>query len=287
MQKTFACKYCGKQWETNQKRNGHQTHCKLNPKKQEIEGKIGKSLSGKYFGKIEPKLQRTISCLKCGNQFKLSLTRFQYQSGKHTKHCSRACANSRIHSKDVKDKISNSLKDNFENIAYTNCMICGKLFIRKASKPKKICSSQCLSIHRKELSKLALESGGGWRSRKIISYPEQFFMKVLTNNDIEYVHNYKVEKNILDETERGCFFLDFYLPEYNIDLEIDGSQHELQQNIVHDAYRDSLISKEYIIYRIKWNSINTKLGSVLMKTKINEFLEYLKGYSLIGKNDGL
>lgn len=39
--------------------------------------------------------------------------------------------------------------------------------------------------------------------------------------------------------------------------------------------RDSFLrEKGYIIYRIPWNSINKEKGKILMKEKINKFLEF-------------
>ena len=43
MQKTYICKYCGKLWESSNKRNGHQIRCKLNPNINEINHKIFKT----------------------------------------------------------------------------------------------------------------------------------------------------------------------------------------------------------------------------------------------------
>ena len=35
-----------------------------------------------------------------------------------------------------------------------------------------------------------------------------------------------------------------------------------------------IISEGYIVYRISWNRISTKSGSLLMKEKIDKFLEF-------------
>ena len=58
-----------------------------------------------------------------------------------------------------------------------------------------------------------------------------------------------------------------------IDLEIDGKQHEYEDRKKHDIERDRYLrSKGYLVYRIKWNEINSENGKQLMKSKIDDFL---------------
>jgi very-short-patch-repair endonuclease len=58
----------------------------------------------------------------------------------------------------------------------------------------------------------------------------------------------------------------------NIDLEIDGKQHEIRKE--HDEKRDFYVSKQYKVYRIKWKSINNESGKKYMKNEIGKFLEF-------------
>lgn len=160
------------------------------------------------------------------------------------------------------------------------CVICGKDFIV----PKRTngsysrtttCSVEC---HRKlasnrgkeVMSKLISEGRHiGWQSRNIISYPEQFWMKVLENNNIDYKHNFPFEK----------YFLNFFI---NVDgrlinLEIDGKQHKYPEREASDRVRDEFIKSNNIeVYRIEWNSINTENGKLQMKNKIDKFIEFIK-----------
>ena len=58
-----------------------------------------------------------------------------------------------------------------------------------------------------------------------------------------------------------------------IDLEIDGKQHKYQDRVQHDKLRDKRLRENgYLVYRIDWNEINSKQGSLKMKYKINQFL---------------
>ena len=92
---------------------------------------------------------------------------------------------------------------------------------------------------------------------------------VLKNNGITYTHNYHFNK----------YFLDFYIEINNrkIDLEIDGKQHNYPDRIVKDKERDEFVLSNNIeVYRISWNSINTKKGKIIMKEKIDNFLKFIK-----------
>ncbi len=113
----------------------------------------------------------------------------------------------------------------------------------------------------------------GWSSRNIESYPEKFFKRVLENNNIEYEFNKPVLKKDLGVNEIGSYFLDFYIPSKNIDLEIDGGQHRYRKD--HDDLRDSRISKSYNVYRIKWKNINSESGKEYIRGEIDKFLLFL------------
>lgn len=104
------------------------------------------------------------------------------------------------------------------------------------------------------------------------SYAEKFFMQVLDSYNISYIYNYSVKNN-----NNYHYILDFYIEKNNkfIDLEIDGSQHLYEDRKKHDQKRDAYLkSKGYIIYRIPWNGINSENGKLLMKSKINNFLDF-------------
>lgn len=61
-----------------------------------------------------------------------------------------------------------------------------------------------------------------------------------------------------------------------IDLEIDGKQHLYPERINSDKMRDDFLkSLNYIIYRISWNEINSTNGKIIMREKINKFLNFL------------
>jgi len=115
----------------------------------------------------------------------------------------------------------------------------------------------------------------GWSTRNIESYPEKFFKEVLNSNNIDYEFNKPVKKSDLGIKCSCNYFLDFYLKDANIDLEIDGKQHD--RRIEHDNYRDShLINSGYDVYRIKWKEINSENGKKYIENEISKFIDYYK-----------
>lgn len=108
-----------------------------------------------------------------------------------------------------------------------------------------------------------------WNSRKVRSYPELFFEGVLFNNDLldSCIIEHPIPK--LD----SCYFLDFYFPEKNLDLEIDGQQHKFRQD--EDAARDAFLNdKGIMVYRIPWKNINTESGKQYITKEIQKFMEF-------------
>ena len=240
---------------------------------------------------IQEYLKNPNYCLYCGN-----IILYDRRNGKF---CNNSCAASynnkrRKHSDETKKKISESINksekfrialkqkifeyDFEKNAKIRKCVYCGKEYevpkLKNGSYSEaKTCSKECnklLMIQNGKKSYNKIKSEGrfvGWKSRNITSYPEKFFCKVLTNNNIDFQR----EKYI----KQFHYFLDFVIEKNgkSIDLEIDGKQHKSRKS--HDIIRDeNLKSLNYIVYRIEWNSLNTKEGKELMKNKINDFIKF-------------
>ena len=95
----------------------------------------------------------------------------------------------------------------------------------------------------------------------------------MKNNNIKYEHNYSITKKDLGVNEPYSYFLDFYIKDKNVDLEIDGKQHKYREE--HDKIRDKILKDNgYNVYRIKWKSINSKNGKKYIKEEINKFLGF-------------
>lgn len=316
------CEFCGKEFKKYQSLAAHKGHCKLNPNFDEEKYRQRQLKSSRIA--LEKACEKRknnrhiykLICQKCGKEYELNLTEKAFNKGNYSKFCCRSCANSRIKTLEIKEKIRNGVKTflknnpqrriqsikkekiiddingfNNGNISFDEfktkhpniiriCKICGKEFIPSiqpngnkisgANVCSKECHKQLIIDNGHKAHEIALKNGTfkGWQSRKIISYPEQFWIKVLDNNNIKYVHNYYFENK---------YFLDFYIKTNNleIDLEIDGKQHKYKDRVIHDKERDEFIKNHnLIVYRIDWNEINSENGSLLMKEKIEKFLNF-------------
>ena len=128
----------------------------------------------------------------------------------------------------------------------------------------------------KQIQKSLIAEGKhqGWKSRNTKSYAEKFWKEVLDNNNIPYQEEYVLKKSDLGIDSLNNFFLDFLLP-CNIDLEIDGKQHNYEDRKEHDKERDAILSQHgYTIYRIQWINPNTPSNKLKVQNQIKEFLDW-------------
>jgi very-short-patch-repair endonuclease len=139
------------------------------------------------------------------------------------------------------------------------CPECGKKFIGK--KKRICCSKTCALKHRTILDKTKkiisdkvkerIKNGTfvGWKSRKdkSPSYPEQYFMDLFRNENIE---GWERDKRV------GRWFIDFAFVEKMIALEIDGKQHSDRKE--KDKEKDEYLRlKGWNVVRIDWfNPVN-------------------------------
>ena len=174
----------------------------------------------------------------------------EYGSGRF---CSNKCArgfSTKSKRSLINEIVSNKLKHSLHDKTCPNCL---KDFKTKV-KRKKFCCNKCTAIYngnnintRRKLSLKAKErvANGthiGWQSRKIRSYAELFFERVLINNNIKFNYEYKINKRELGLKDSSNYFLDFYLQDFNIDLEIDGKQHEYPERKIKDEI-EKLLTK--------------------------------------------
>ena len=261
-------------------------------------------LNPKYCLYCGKKLQFEKRFNKCCNQ-SCANSYSNLKRGKHTKETNEKISKSlcntyiKLGKTNIKDKLNLIRKyynneidiEEIRNIKpelIKNCQCCGKEFIPKITKANRVsgnkyCSDDCLNksmkekVSQKVQERIKNGTFSGWKSRNIISYAENFWKNVLDNNQIPYIREYLLQYGNLYNTER--YFLDFYIELNNrkIDLEIDGKQHKYQDRIEKDKIRDKFIKEQGIeIYRIEWNEIKSKEGSLKMKEKIDKFLEFLK-----------
>jgi len=104
-----------------------------------------------------------------------------------------------------------------------------------------------------------------WQSISGRSYPEKYFEKYLINEGFIFETQYHINDG------KRNYFLDFYFPEYKINLEIDGSQHEWPERIESDRRRDDFLRSNGIkVIRIKWGDPKKKDVLCHFREKIKE-----------------
>ena len=162
---TYACKYCNKQWSTNQSRNGHQVHCPLNPKKKQIEQKIKQSNKGRSFKLISKHWVEKI-CPKCNKVYSVYITKESESLGRYKKFCSISCANSRKHSQQTKDKIGFSVKLAAEQKYDSVCERCGDSYLKSIiTKNRRYCN-KCQNKQDSWFTKACIQCGQEFQTHK-------------------------------------------------------------------------------------------------------------------------
>ena len=247
----------------------------------------------KFFSSAEIKYNNNPKfCKKCFKNIEFNKRVNDFCSSK----CS-ATYNNKLrkpYSNEIKEKISLSLKNvnkggkKILKERVKKCKYCNKEFVVHRNNnyvlsKRKTCSDVCNSFlkskNSKEIMKERVKNGvhKGWKSRNIESYPEIFFKKVLDNNNIKYEFNKIISKRSLGLCCDANYFLDFFIIDKNIDLEIDGIQHKLEERIESDKVRnEALINNGFVVYRIEWKNINTKKGKEYIKNEIDKFLKFIK-----------
>ena len=234
--------------------------------------------------KIKQWVSEQHTCKNCGKV----MTSY-FGSGTY---CSKSCANSRKHTDIEKQRISDGVRNSPKIMRkYANpdgtpiqkfCTICGtKVEPNNSSGYCLQCiqTSPELAEYRHNRSKYAssfISNHVPWKPRNETPYSEKFWTKVLDNNSIPYKHDYTM---YIDN--KHWYYADFYIEQNSkkLDLEIDGKQHNYPDRKQHDMLRDEYLTNHgYIVYRIKWNEINSDSGKSEMKDKINKFLAFY--YSL-------
>lgn len=188
-------------------------------------------------------------------------------------YCSRKCANSlnlgERHSNETKSKISKTLHQRWIDgggVEFSkSCEFCKNLFLTRKDY-QKCCSPKCSrkfrwtqpgyreNIVSQIHARVASGQHKGWTTRNILSYPEKFFKKVLEGNGFrgKFVTNHPIKKADLGFNCGACYFLDFYFPDFRLDLEIDGKQHKYEDRKASDIVRDEALTKNgYRVYRME------------------------------------
>jgi very-short-patch-repair endonuclease len=98
------------------------------------------------------------------------------------------------------------------------------------------------------------------------SYPEKYFTEVFEKEGLDVVKKFRV----------SLYELDFSIPHKRIDIEIDGSQHHLDEKIVMSDMRrtEFLESEGWDVIRVNWSNYQ-KLNYEEKSTFINDLKSYI------------
>lgn len=251
--KTVICPACGKEFETVNGKfcsrycSTHFSGNKSRIRTEESKKKISETLKNYYKNNEEARRKATEAAYKAAE------ARFhQHFERKELKELDRFCSCGK--------KIARANKSGL-------CQDC----LRHTEKGKQLMSN----ASKIAVTKLIAEGRHkGWQSRNIVSYAEKFWIIVLDNNKVPYQREF-VQKYGSKACER--YFLDFFIEKNGkkIDLEIDGKQHKYEDRKSSDAERDRrLVNLGYNVYRIDWNEISSEEGKLLMKNKIDNFMNW-------------
>lgn len=234
--------------------------------------------SNDFINTQEGKLK--IKC-NCGKVFKSTYRSFMGSRLKVCPHCV---------SKYLKDigwtdeRILNYFKDNYKEVEVLNIdrqitnysngtkSLRIRLKLKKGNKTKQINFSQIL----RDGLKFGNESFG-----------EKIFASLLNDNAINYESQkyFKDLKEVIKE-DVGVLKFDFYLPDYNVCVEIDGLQHKQfvskfhvnEEGFIRQQYRDKIkeqycYNKNIKLFRIDTSGYIGKRHYIELKSKLSEIIE--------------
>lgn len=235
------CKYCHQEFgdDTHEKRRlaGHTSTCKLRPGRNEMYRKLSETLK-------EPRVNIELICVKCETKYILSLTQKTFKKGKYRKHCTRSCANGRIHTDTSIAKIKASLADHTHGKGHVlaehrtvQCVVCGKEFTQIGVSTQRSCSTKCARvITGKVISQRFKGTGkiGGYRKNCnhwkgqyyknswMDSSWEVAFAKRLDELHVKWTRKVETFNYIHSSGYQRRYYPDFFLPDVNIYVEIKG-----------------------------------------------------------------
>ena len=222
--------------------------------------------------------------LKNSNKCKCCNTDLTYEQ-RHNKFCSSSCSASFYNndrkgvaiSELIKQKISSGVRKFNKENPYTTgskklfcnisfCCICNSVIQNKIVKT---CSPECKStlLSTSMTERIKQNRRSNYR-RDIKSYLEESFETWLLDNNISL--KYEPEYTIRNHITQKWYFVDFYFPEINLIVELDGKQHEKPKHKEADKLRD-----EYITTHLNLNVFRISYDEYQAGSKISELLKLL------------
>lgn len=225
-----------------------------------------------------------VTCHKCNKDFEV-VEREKLHPQKEKYHCSRSCANSRIHTEETKLKTSNSIRklivdgkapgalSKYNNIRLTEnkekhlkvCLFCEKEFVTKNIN-QKYCSLICSSKNNIKLATI--------RQKEIIKENPNYWSEI-NKKSYENGHNF-----VAGGTSRWYDYKN---------IKVQGT-YELRTCYILDRWKDEgrIKNWEYTNDRIKYIGKDNKEHSYILDFKVfknNDMFYYLETKGYIREND--
>lgn len=271
----YKCKYCGKEFDSQQKMAGHIPHCKQNPKyKQNLEQlkKARANIKRNENGQIFVHKGEICECQYCHKQFKL------HGLKNHERYCdlnpnkkehTETFLNTHKHpgggwNKGLTKETDERLRKQGET--YSKRVANGEIipwFTGKhwSDEEKKRRSEEKIKYYQEHPDRIPYKLYHSSR----ISYPEQYFKDIFEHENIPLKYHLQV----------GLYELDFYNEEYKVYVEIDGDTHKHKKVQEIDKRKDDYLkSLGWKGIRICWSEYQ-KLSREEKELEINKIREFI------------
>ena len=255
------CPYCKKEIDGNHASYAnHVRWCKDNPNRESMLEHMSNALKNHEH---KPRLERgsfIVTCYKCGKEFEVIEPINKFPS-KERYYCCRSCANTRIRTIEIKQKIKESVDQYWESVGKTSlkshiCEECGKEF-KTRKHTSRFCSEECRRKYlRRTSNRSKLEQYREDCSFKfaLSDFPEEFDFSLIEE------HGWYKAKNHGDNlygVSRDHMVSVLYGFEHNIDPSIISHPANCQLLVHSDNARKKdgcSITYEELLERIeKWN----------------------------------
>lgn len=219
---------------------------------------LNRALSNHSEGKVNTKRLPERVCQWCGKEYPRKIG--------NPKFCSRKCygdskkgVSTGAHKPETIAKIRDDLRSRSTSIFPRSCKRCGKI-IERPTHRQVYCSNSCSAKANWDNPWLKAEmllkhsiNHAGWSTRKkgTESFPEKFWRQRLEKEIFTFTQERMVKKKVLGLKRNGNYFLDFFFPELNVNLEVDGRQHDERKES--DAIRDEALTRYGVtVIRYRW-----------------------------------
>lgn len=272
----FHCQICSRDFVSKRSLQSHVNHHNITYREKHLKAakiscaRATIALQNKSNTKRDEYYLNPIKCLFCNKSIEYN--------NRFNKFCSSSCSAS-LNNK--KRKIAPYKKQvhkrKIQKIRI--CEICSQPHYINGKTCSKQCKNKLLSISRKKLIEEGSWNPKSNRGRHKKSYLESSFHDWLNKHkQINFVTEYKFKRYKSDLTFQCAYYVDFFFPDLNIAIELDGSQHEKTK--AYDQDRDQYI---YNAYNVKIFRITH--DEYIKKNRIKEIKSLLSLEDWSGQRD--